>query len=268
MKNFVRVSIAVIALSAFSVVIAPPLVRAQTITTVAGGGPAGAAVSPLAASVGAPAAVRQDSLGNTYILDNDFGRVYKVDTSGHMTVFAGNSATGFSGEGGPAIDAAMSGPSGLCIDASNNVYVADSDNAIIREIPVVTAGGKTAGNIYTVAGVQTETDFTYGGDGGPATSANLHFPDGCSFDTHGNLYIADRGNNAIRVVIGAGNVPPVGLTGTTAGNIYLYTGSILPTSETRAPPQTRSSAKFQPQPRPCLSLWSRARSIRWQAPSR
>ncbi len=226
MKNFVRVSIAVIALSAFSVVIAPPLVRAQTITTVAGGGPAGAAVSPLAASVGAPAAVRQDSLGNTYILDNDFGRVYKVDTSGHMTVFAGNSATGFSGEGGPAIDAAMSGPSGLCIDASNNVYVADSDNAIIREIPVVTAGGKTAGNIYTVAGVQTETDFTYGGDGGPATSANLHFPDGCSFDTHGNLYIADRGNNAIRVVIGAGNVPPVGLTGTTAGNIYLYTGSI------------------------------------------
>jgi sugar lactone lactonase YvrE len=192
---------------------------------VAGGGPAGAAVSPTAPSIGAPAAVRKDSLGNTYILDNDFGRVYKVDTSNHLTVFAGNGVTGFSGEGGPAVDAAMSGPSGLCIDSSNNVYVADSDNAVIREIPIATGGGKTAGNIYTVAGVETESDYTYGGDGGAATSANLHFPDGCSFDTHGNLFIADRGNNAIRVVIGSANVPPVGLSGTTAGNIYLYTGA-------------------------------------------
>jgi sugar lactone lactonase YvrE len=225
MKNFVRLSLPVIAFSALSVVLGPLSVHAQTITTVAGGGPAGAAVIPTAPSIGAPAAVRKDLLGNTYILDNDFGRVYKVDTSGHLTVFAGNGVTGFSGEGGPAVDAAMSGPSGLCIDLSNNVYVADSDNAIIREIPVVTAGGKTAGNIYTVAGVETETDYTYGGDGGPATSANLHFPDGCSFDTNGNLYIADRGNNAIRVVIGTANVPPAGLTGTTIGDIYLYTGA-------------------------------------------
>ncbi len=225
MKNFVRLSLPVIAFSALSVVLGPLSVHAQTITTVAGGGPAGAAVSPTAASIGAPAAVRKDSLGNTYILDNDFGRVYKVDTSSHLSVFAGNGVTGFSGEGGPAVDAAMSGPSGMCIDGSNNVYVADSDNAIIREIVVTAVAGKTVGDIYTVAGVQTETDYTYGGDGGPATSANLHFPDGCSFDTHGNLYIADRGNNAIRVVIGTTNVPPVGLTGTTAGNIYLYTGA-------------------------------------------
>ena len=95
----------------------------------------------------------------------------------------------------------MSGPSGLCIDANNNVFIADSDNAIMREIPVTTAGGKTAGNIYTVAGMQKEINFTYGGDGGPALRANLHFPDGCGFDSRGNLYIADRGNNAIRIVI-------------------------------------------------------------------
>ncbi len=56
-----------------------------------------------------------------------------------------------------------------------------------------------AGNIYTVA--QTSTNMIFGGDGGPATAANLHFPDGCAFDSNGNMYIADRGNNEIRVVL-------------------------------------------------------------------
>jgi trimeric autotransporter adhesin len=225
MKNFVRVSIAVLALS---VAMVPAIVRAQTITTVAGGGPPTTVTGLLktGASVGAPAAVRQDSLGNTYILDNDFSRVYKVDTTGHLTLFAGNGAVGFSGEGSLATNAAMFEPSGMCIDVNNNVYVADSDNAIIREIVVSNpTAGQTVGHIYTVAGVETETNFTYGGDGGLATAANLHFPDGCSFDSHGNMFIADRGNNAIRVVIGTANVPPTGLTGTTAGHIYLYTGS-------------------------------------------
>ncbi len=142
MKNFVRASLAALALS---VAIVPVAVRAQNITTIAGGGPpaSGTAVAKTAASIGAPAAVRQDSLGNTYILDNDFSRVYKVDTTGHLTVFAGNGSVGFSGEGGPAVNAAMFEPSGMCIDASNNVYVADSDNAIIREIVVSNRNGGT-----------------------------------------------------------------------------------------------------------------------------
>src|SRR5262249_26017822 len=89
----------------------------------------------------------------------------------------------------------------------------------------------TPGNIYTFAGVQTEVDFTYGGDGQPATgpsmTAHLHFPDGCSFDSHGNLYIPDRGNNPIRVVIGtAARVPPGLPPGDNVpGNIYLFAGS-------------------------------------------
>ena len=90
---------------------------------------------------------------------------------------------------------------------------------------VVNDTPKTVGNIVTVAGVQT-TDYTYGGDGGAATSANLHFPDGCSFDSKGNLYIADRGNNAIRVVIGTLGSAPIGIpTATTPGNIYIFAGS-------------------------------------------
>jgi hypothetical protein len=221
MKNFARLSLSVFALSALSVVANPPAAQAQNITTVAGGGPAGAALSPTAVSIGAPAAVRQDHLGNTYILDNDLGRVFKVDTTSKLTLFAGNGTNGFSGEAGPAVNAAMSGPSGLCIDANNNVFIADSDNAIMREIPVTTGGGKTAGNIYTVAGVQTETNFTYGGDGGPALSANLHFPDGCGFDSRGNLYIADRGNNAIRIVI----LGTPTATFPTTGDIYRFAGA-------------------------------------------
>ncbi len=227
MKNLAPVSLCALTVSLFGGMTA----NAQNITTVAGGGPpsTGTAVSKTGASIGAPAAVRQDHLGNTYILDNDFSRVYKVDATGHLTLFAGNGTVGFSGEGGPAVNAAMDGPSGMCIDANNNVYVADSDNAIVREIVVSNpTAGQTIGNIYTVAGVETETNYTYGGDGGLATAANLHFPDGCSFDSNGNLYIADRGNNAIRVVIGASNIKPIGLAATTtvAGHIYLYTGAI------------------------------------------
>jgi hypothetical protein len=213
MKNLVRVSICAIAISIFGGMAA----KAQNITTVAGGGPptTGTTVSKTGTSIGAPAAVRQDHLGNTYILDNDLGRVFKVDMLGNLTLFAGNGTNGYNGDNIPAVNAAMSGPSGLCIDASNNVYIADSDNAIVREVVVAT------GMIQRVAGRQTETNFTYSGDGGPALLADLHFPDGCGFDSRGNLYIADRGNNAIRIVILG--TPTAAFP--TVGDIYRFAGA-------------------------------------------
>ena len=197
-------------------VVAPLAARAQNISTVAGGGPIN--LVPTAASVGSPAAVRHDSLGNTYILDNNFSRVYKMDhTTGNMSVFAGNGANGFSGDGGPAVNAEMNGPSGMCIDANNNLFIADSDNSVVREVPAVTAGGKTAGDIYTVAGVAGDID--YGGDGGPATSALMDIPDGCSFDSVGNLYIADRFNHLIRVVAATTT------GGRVIGDMYTFAGT-------------------------------------------
>src|SRR5271155_2298748 len=152
MKNLARVSLCALAVSLFGGI----TVDAQNITTVAGGGPpaTGTTLSPTAASVGAPAAVRQDSLGNTYILDNDLGRVYKVDATGHLTLFAGNGLSvgngvlpgngtvAYNGDGIPAVDAAMDGPSGMCIDVNKNVYVADSDNGLMREIVVTASPGK------------------------------------------------------------------------------------------------------------------------------
>jgi sugar lactone lactonase YvrE len=204
-------------------------VEAQNITTVAGGGPPSGPtplVSKTVVGVGAAAAVKQDNLGNTYVMDNNLGRIFKVDTLGNVTLFAGNGVPGFSGEGGLAVNASLFEPSGMCVDpTSNNVYVADSDNGIIREIPVATAGGKIANHIYTVAGVQAQAGFDFAGDGAAATSAHLHFPDGCAFDSHGNMYIADRGNNEIRVVIGPLGVLPVGVTPPiTPGFIYRFAG--------------------------------------------
>jgi len=203
-------------------VIAPLAARGQTISTVAGGGPID--LDPTASSVGAPAAVRQDSAGNTYILDNFANRVYKIAATGpeagKLTVFAGNGKDGYNGAGGLRLTVEFSGPSGMCIDSHDNVWVADSDNGLMRKILVSLTGanpGEQIDHVYDIVGVQTETNFQFGGDGGPMASANLHFPDGCSFDTRGNLFIADRGNNAIRVAITG---TPFGTF--TVGNIYSF----------------------------------------------
>jgi len=203
-------------------VIAPLAARGQTISTVAGGGPID--LDPTASSVGGPAAVRQDSAGNTYILDNFADRVYKIAATGpeagKLTVFAGNGKEGYNGARGLRLNVEFHGPSGMCIDSHDNVWVADSDNGLMRKILVSLTGanpGEQIDHVYDIVGVQTATNFQFGGDGGPMASANLHFPDGCSFDSRGNLYIADRGNNAIRVAITG---TPFGTF--TAGNIYSF----------------------------------------------
>jgi len=212
MKNYVRLAAWALACLIFGSV----STHAQNITTVIGGGPVGL---PATASISAPAAVRFDSLGNAYFLDNEFSRVLKLDhTTGLVSVFAGNGTTGFSGDGGPATSAQMNQPSGMCIDSANNLYIADSDNAVIRKVTA-------AGVISTFAGIQSTNSMIYGGDGGPATAANLHFPDGCSIDSAGNIYIADRGNNEIRVIY-EGGTKPAGMSAITmvTGNIYKFAG--------------------------------------------
>jgi len=230
MKNYARLAAWALACLIFGSV----STHAQNITTIIGGGPVG--LTPTGGSIGSPVAVHRDSANNAYILDNTYSRVIKIDSAtGLMSVFAGTGTTGFSGDGGPAVKAQMNQPSGMCIDGHDNVFVADSDNAVIRVIigtaavaPPSLTGPVVAGNIYTAVGIPSATNQIYGGDNGPALSANLHFPDGCAFDTHGNMYIADRGNNEVRVVIGAGNTTtnlPAGLAAPlTPGNIYVFAG--------------------------------------------
>ena len=140
-----------------------------------------------------------------------------MDTTGTLTVVAGNGTHGYSGDGGPATSAALGifGPEGVAVDGSGNIFIADTDNSVIREVVAST------GNIQTVAGNAT-LGAGYSGDGGPATSAQLNDPFGVFVDGSGNMFIADEDNCLIRKVSG-GNISTV------AGNPALqqpcgYTG--------------------------------------------
>jgi sugar lactone lactonase YvrE len=168
-----------------------PAVRAQnTVQTIGGGGPNN--LPALKSSLGSPAAVHIDGAGNVYVADLFSERVFRVDTTGNVTVVAGTGARGGSiGDGGPAISANLTYPSGVAVDSAGNIFIADRSFCRIREVSAKT------GIISTVAG--TGTCF-YSGDGGPATSATLNNPSGVAVDSSGNLFIADTNNCLVREV--------------------------------------------------------------------
>jgi sugar lactone lactonase YvrE len=122
---------------------------------------------------------------------------------GIITTVAGGGFAGFYGDGGPAKFASLDHPSGVAVDSSGNLFIADSFNHEIRKVTAST------GVITTVAGNGVNG---YGGDGGPATKANLWDPMGVAVDHGGNLYIADTGNSLIRQV-----TPDTGLITKVAG---------------------------------------------------
>jgi sugar lactone lactonase YvrE len=110
---------------------------------------------------------------------------------------------GYSGDGGPATAARLNQPNGVVVDSSGNIYIADTVNHRIRKVTASTgiittvAGSSTIGN---GSGLPGNGAGGYSGDGGPATAAELDFPEGVAVDGSGNIYIADNGNNRIRKV--------------------------------------------------------------------
>ena len=176
------------------------------ITTVAGtgeygfGGDGGPAVQ---AQFARPAGVTVDSSGNLYIADRNNHRIRKVDSTGMITTVAGTGQSGFGGDGGPAVQAQFARPTGVAVDSSGNLYIADRNNHRIRKVD-------STGMITTVAGTG-QSGFS--GDGGPAVQAQLRFPAGVEVDSSGNLYIADRNNHRIRKVDSAGMITTVAGTG-------------------------------------------------------
>ena len=146
--------------------IAPGVWAQNTVRTIAGGGPNN--LPALKSSPGSPAAVAIDGAGNVYAADLYSERVFKADTSGKVTVVAGTGARGGSlGDGGSALSADVTYPSGVAVDNAGNVFIADRSYCRIRKVSLGT------GIISTVAG--TGICF-YSGDGGPATSATLNDP--------------------------------------------------------------------------------------------
>ena len=185
------------------------LAQTQTIGTVSGGGRPGSAATAYSAT--GASAVAIDASGNLYVAVSGLNQVWVVSPREAVTEVIGNGSGSYSGDGGPAISAGLNRPSGVALDSSGNLYIADLGNSRIRKVDTAT------GVITTVAG----TGVTgYSGDMGPATSAQFNQPTGVALDSIGNLYIADRQNNVIRKVDAA-----TGIIRTVAGNAALTTYS-------------------------------------------
>jgi trimeric autotransporter adhesin len=139
--------------------------------------------------------------------------------SGTISTFAGNTKIGYSGDGGSAIRAELWAPSGVAVDASGNLYIADLADNVVRKVTAST------GMITTVAGVSPFPEIVggYSGDGGPAVSAKLNGPVGIALDASGNLYIADAGNGLIRKVAASNRVITT-VAGNIAGDNTGYSG--------------------------------------------
>jgi trimeric autotransporter adhesin len=194
-----------------------------TINTIAGGGPNH--IAALSASTGYPESIAFDSAGNAYIAESYASQILEVSVAGTVTVVAGNGTEGYSGDGGPATSAALNQPEGVFVDSSGNIFIADTENSVIREVLAST------GNIQTVVGVSYDASngsaCQSGGDGGPALSANLCVPYSVFVDGFGNIFIADFGNSTIReVVASTGNIQTVAGTPGTPG----YIDGVLATS--------------------------------------
>ena len=130
-----------------------------------------------------------DPEGNVYISHRSKNRIQKIDKNGIITTVAGNGQAGYSGDGGPAIEASLNFPAGLAFDGGN-LYIADRNNHRVRKVD-------SQGIITTVAG---NGIADYEGDDGPETEASLHLPSDVVCDRNENLYISDRSNNSIRKV--------------------------------------------------------------------
>src|SRR5205814_249892 len=178
------------------------------IATVAGNGSfgfAGDGGAATSASITRPNGVALDASGNLYIADNVNHRIRKVDAAARIiTTVAGNGNPTFAGDGGAATSASVYVPTGVALDASGNLYIADYGNQRIRKVDAAT------GIITTVAGNGSPA---FAGDGGAATSASVYIPTAVTLDASGNLYIADQNTQRVRKVDAA-----TGIITTVAGN--------------------------------------------------
>lgn len=178
------------------------------ITTIAGNGLGtytGDGSVATATGIDRPHSVKLDTLGNLYITQHNNNVIRKVDiSSGIITTIAGTGLGTFSGDGGPATAASLWDPQDVAIDKWGNLYIADMYNYRVRKVDAM-------GIITTVAGTGV---MAFGGDGGPATDAQLAFPGGVAVDDTGNLYVADASSFSCRVR----KINTSGIITTIAGN--------------------------------------------------
>lgn len=170
-------------------------VHGQTISSPAGTGEkgySGDGGSAKAAKLADPFDVALDKVGNLYFSDTSNHCIRRVDVkTGVLTTVAGTGKKGYSGDGGPAIEATLFEPYGLELDGDGNLFIVDRLNYCIRRVDAKT------GMISTIAGTGKKG---YSGDGGPGASAQLVEPNGLALDRKGKLYIADVAGQRVRVL--------------------------------------------------------------------
>ena len=148
--------------------------------------------APTSAELNLPVGVVVDGAGDLFIADSGNNRIREVNAgTQNISTFAGNGTQGYSGNTGAAINAELYDPTGLAFDNQGDLFIADTNNNVIRKVNALT------GVITTVAGDGVKG---WSGDHGPATNATLALPNGVAWDSQGHLYIADTGNNVIRRV--------------------------------------------------------------------
>jgi streptogramin lyase len=176
------------------------------IATVAGLGPYyGDGINALGAVISGAEDIAVDSKDNIYFSDAANHVIRKVDFQTKViTTVAGNSQAGYEGDGGLATLAQLNTPAGLAIDQSDNLYIADRGNTVIRKV------NTTTGTISTFAGTGTAG---YTGDGIQANTSALNYPNDIEVDGLGNLIIADTYNNRIRCVEPSGTITTIAGTG-------------------------------------------------------
>jgi sugar lactone lactonase YvrE len=207
---------------------------AGVVTTFAGqAGVSGSSDGSSSAAFNHPTGVAVDSAGNVYVADTNNNEIRKVTAAGVVSTLAG--VAGVSGStDGPGTAASFSGPSGIAVDATGNLYVSDTLNHTIRKVT-------SAGAVTTIAGVAGASGFV----DATGSAAQFHGPQGLALDASGNLFVSDTNNNAIRKLVtatgvvttiagqtgvagsadGANNQAqfhyPSGITVDTAGNLYV-----------------------------------------------
>jgi RHS repeat-associated protein len=185
------------------------------ITTVAGNGTRGFSGDggpATGATLAYPSGLALDSAGNLFIADEDNARIRRVDAStGTITTVAGNGQWAYGGDGGSATSAELSFPSGVVVDTSGNLYIADYFNQRIRKVTAST------GIITTIGGNGTEAAS---GDGGSATAAGIYFPQAIALDAFQNIYVTDPFNDLVRKIDIS-----TGIISTVAGSgVFGYSG--------------------------------------------
>lgn len=167
-----------------------------TISTIAGTGVAGFKGDDgpaVAAQLNRPYALAVNDAGVLFITDGNNHRVRKVTTDGTISTIAGTGTAGYSGDSGPATSARLNLPLGVVVDSADNLYISDYNNHRVRRVA-------PDGEITTIAGKGTAG---FGGDGGPATAAQLSNPFGLAVDCVDTLYIADHVNHRVRKISSA-----------------------------------------------------------------